>query len=151
MRKGNPAQEEHRKQMKTKASTLLCPYDDCENHTQSDANNIIFIRKYGKGATQNLFKCMKCKRTFSERKGTALFGCCLPEDKISEITKCLSEGNSIRGTARIVHVSKSTVCSLVKRLGSHMEKVTESQMQNYHIDECQLDELWGFVFKKRKI
>lgn len=151
MRKEDPAREEHRKQMKAKAGTLLCPFDDCENHAQSGVNNIKFIRKYGNGATQNLFKCMKCKRTFSERRGTALFGCCLPEDKIKGITKCLSEGNSIRGTARIVDVNKNTVCSLMKRLGSHMEKVTESQMQNYHMEECQLDELWGFIFKKRKI
>jgi transposase-like protein len=151
MRKGTPAQEEYRKQMKAKASTLFCPFDDCENHTQTGPDNIIFIRKYGKGATQNLFKCMKCKRTFSERRGTALFGCCLPEEKISEITRCIGEGNSIRGTARIARVSKNTVCSMVKRLGSHAGKVTERHMQNYHMEECQLDELWGFVFKKKRI
>lgn len=151
MRKGDPAQEEFRAQMKAKAATLSCPYDDCENHTKTGIGNIIFIRKYGKGETQNLFKCNKCKRTFSERRGTALFECHLPEDKVVEITKCLSEGNSIRGTARIAGVSKSTVCSLVKRLGSHMGKFTDRLMQNYHMEECQLDELWGFIFKKRRI
>jgi len=151
MRKGDPTREEHREQMKAKASTLLCPFDDCENHTHSGKGNIIFIRKYGNGATQNLFKCMKCKRTFSERRGTALFRCCLPEDKIHEVTGCLAEGNSIRGTARIVDINKNTVYSLVKRLGSHMGKVTENQMQDCHMEECQLDELWGFIFKKRKI
>ena len=52
-------------------------------------------------------------------------------------------------TARIVHFG--TASDMVKRLGSHMEKVTDSQMQNYLMEECQLDELWGFVFKKRKI
>ncbi len=137
--------------MKAKAKTLVCPYEDCENYAQTVEGSIQFIRKYGDSATQNLFKCMKCRRTFSERRGTAIFGCCLPEDKISEITKCLIEGNGIRATARITGVSKSTVCSLVKRLGLHMKKVTENQMQNYHMEECQLDELWSFVFKKRKI
>jgi transposase-like protein len=151
MKKKAQTQEEYREQMKARAETLVCPYEDCGNYAQAVEGNITFIRKYGNGATQNLFKCMKCRRTFSERRGTAIFGCCLPEDKISEITKCLSEGNGIRATARITGVSKSTVCSLVKRLGSHMEKVTESQMQNYHMEECQLDELWSFVFKKRKI
>jgi transposase-like protein len=151
MKKKAQTQEEYREQMKARAETLVCPYEDCENYVQAVEGNITFIRKYGNGATQNLFRCMKCRRTFSERRGTAIFGCCLPEDKISEITKCLSEGNGIRATARITGVSKSTVCSLVKRLGSHMKKVTESQMQNYHMEECQLDELWGFVFKKRKI
>jgi len=151
MKKKTQSQEEYRAQMKAKAKTLICPYADCEAHAQTVKGDIIFIRKYGNGATQNLFKCMKCRRTFSERRGTAIFRCGLPEDKISEITKCLSEGNSIRATARIVGVSKSTVCSLVKRLGSHMKKVTENQIQNYHMEECQLDELWSFVFKKRRI
>jgi transposase-like protein len=75
----------------------------------------------------------------------------LPEEKISEITRCIGEGNSIRGTARIARVSKNTVCSMVKRLGSHAGKVTERHMQNYHMEECQLDELWGFIFKKKRI
>ena len=48
MRKGTPAQEEYRKQMKAKASTLLCPFDDCENHIQTGPDNIIFIRNMGK-------------------------------------------------------------------------------------------------------
>ena len=38
MRKGDPAQEEFRAQMKAKAATLSCPYDDCENHTQAGMN-----------------------------------------------------------------------------------------------------------------
>jgi len=24
-------------------------------------------------------------------------------------------------------------------------------MTNYHLDECQLDELWGYIFKKKRI
>jgi len=128
MRKGNPDQEEYRARMKAQAATLLCPFNDCENHLQAGDGNIIFIRKYGKGATQNLFKCMKCKRTFSERRGTAIFGCCVPEDKINQVAKCVSEGNSIRGTARITGVNKNTVGSLVKRFGLHAKKVTESKI-----------------------
>jgi hypothetical protein len=54
--KGALAQEEYRKQMKIKASTLLCPFDDCENHILTGLDNIIFIRKYEKETTQNLFK-----------------------------------------------------------------------------------------------
>ncbi len=126
MEKRDPPIEENRRIMKAKARTLVCPFDDCENHIHLGDNNIISIRKYGKGAIQNLFKYMKYKRTFSERRRTALFGYCLPEEKIDEVTKCLAEGNSIRGTARIVDVNKNTVCSLVKRLGSHMEKNTET-------------------------
>jgi transposase-like protein len=151
MRRLTPEQEEYREQMKVRASTLQCGYEDCENHNNVGPGNIIFIRKYGMGATQNLFKCNRCKRTFSERKGIALYGCRLPEEKVTEVTKCLSEGTGIRATARITGVSKNTVCSMSKRIGSHMEKVTESTLQNCHVNEVQLDELCGIIFKKRRI
>jgi hypothetical protein len=79
MKKKAQTQEEYREQMKARAETLVCPYEDCENYAQAVEGNITFIRKYGNGSTQNLFRCMKCRRTFSERRGTAIFGCCLPE------------------------------------------------------------------------
>ena len=111
--------------------------------------NIIFVRKYGTGETQNLFKCTTCKRTFSERRGTPLFECHLPDEKVYQILKCLSEGNGIRATSRIVGVSKDTVGSIINRIGDHMEDVAATLMTDYHLEECQWDELWGDIFKKK--
>ncbi len=98
--------EPYHQMMKSRASTLFCPYEDCIDHKNKANGNIIFIRRYGKGETQNLFKCTSCKRTFSERRGTPLFECHLPDEKVYQILKCLSEGNGIRATSRIVGVSK---------------------------------------------
>jgi hypothetical protein len=32
-----------------------------------------------------------------------------------------------------------------------MEDVAATLMTNYNLEECQLDELWGYIFKKRRI
>jgi transposase-like protein len=75
----------------------------------------------------------------------------LPEEKVYLILKCLSEGNGIRATSRIVGVSKDTVGSIINRIGDHVECITETLMKNYHLEECQIDELWGYIFKKKRI
>ena len=90
--------EPYQEMMKLRATTLFCPYEECTDHKIKEKGNIIFIRKYGSGETQNLFKCATCRRTFSERRGTPLFECHLPEEKVYQILKCLSEGNGIRAT-----------------------------------------------------
>jgi len=70
---------------------------------------------------------------------------------ILQILKCLSEGNGIRATSRIVGVSKDTVGSIINRIGDHMGDVAATLMTDYHLEECQLDELWGYIFKKKGI
>jgi transposase-like protein len=45
--------------------------------------------------------------------------------------KCLSEGNGIRATSRIVGVSKDTVGSIINRIGDHMEDVAATLMTDY--------------------
>lgn len=143
--------EQYKQLMRKRAASLYCPFEECEDHEKTGKGNIVFIRKYGEGDAQNLFKCKTCGRTFSERRGTPLFNCKLKEEKVYQIVKCLGEGNGVRATARIVGVNKDTVGSVIERVGEHMEKVTEYLMQEYHLEECQLDELWSFVFKKKRI
>ena len=143
--------EQHKQIMGRRALSLYCPFEDCKDHERSGKGNIVFIRKYGEGKTQNLFKCKTCGRTFSERRGTPLFNCKLREEKVYQIVKCLGEGNGVRATARIVGVDKDTVGSVIERVGEHVEKITEYLMRGYHLEECQLDELWSFVFKKKRI
>jgi len=81
--------ELYRELMGRKADKLSCPHEDCEHHGEIGKGNIVFVRKYGKGETQNLFKCKTCGKTFSERRGTPFFGFILNEEKILETIMCL--------------------------------------------------------------
>jgi transposase len=63
--------------------------------------------------------------------------------------KLLAEGNGIRATARIMEISTNTVKDWLGRAGEHVEEVSDYLMKDLHVEECQLDELWSFI-KKRK-
>jgi IS1 family transposase len=89
-----------------------------------------------------------CQHTFSGRRGTAYFNI-QSEARIYTIAmRALAEGNSLRGTGRIVGVDKDTVCAWLDKAGRHCRAVTAYLFNNLHITECQLDELWSFVHKK---
>jgi IS1 family transposase len=89
-----------------------------------------------------------CQGTFSVRQGTAYFGVRAEEPNYTIAMRALAEGNSLRGTGRIVDVDKDTVCDWVGRAGRHCRVVTTYLFDTLHITECQVDELWSFVRKK---
>jgi len=143
--------EKERKKLKNRAETLFCPYENCKNYHKIGKDNIVFIRKYGEDEHMNLFQCKTCNRTFSERKGTPLFGIKLPEEKFYQVIRCLVEGNGTRATGRIVGCTKDTVTSVIKRVGKHFDAISKVMIDRYHLEECQLDELWSFIQKKKSI
>ena len=69
-----------------------------------------------------------------------------PNDTIA--MRALAEGNSLRGTGRIVDVDQDTVCDWVDRAGRHCRAVTTYLFDTLHITECQGDAFWSFVRKK---
>ncbi|MDQ3253817.1 MAG: hypothetical protein M3R15_07900 [Acidobacteriota bacterium] len=65
--------------------------------------------------------------------------------------KALAEGNGIRACSRIFDIDKNTIIRILDVAGSHCHKVSEQLIQNYHMQECQLDELWSFVKKRKRV
>ena len=143
--------EKHREKMKKRAKELFCPNENCELFGQKDRGNIVFQWKYGKERSQNLFRCNRCKKTFSERRGTPLFYMGIPEEKFVQTLQCVVEGNGIRGTARITGLNKDTVMKIIRLCGEHCEALHDYFLRELHIDECQLDEFWSFIKKNKRI
>ena len=141
----------YKMEMEEKAKKLTCPNKECKLYGVIGADNITFRERYGFGSTQNLFKCNTCNRTFSERRDTPLYGLRLPEDKIWGVVKCLIEGNGTRATSRIMGVHRDTVTKITKLFGTHAKEISEAFLKNYPLKECQLDELWTFIKKNRKM
>jgi IS1 family transposase/transposase-like protein len=92
--------------------------------------------------------CKACDTTFSARHGTAYFGVRAEERIYTIAVRALAEGNSLRGTGRIVGVDKDTVCDWLTSAARHCRAVMAYLWVNLHSPECQLDELWSFVRKK---
>lgn len=67
-----------------------------------------------------------------------------------QVVKALVEGNGVRGVSRIFDIDKNTVLQYLKRAAIQCRRVTNHFIQNIHVEELQLDEMWSFVYKKEK-
>lgn len=103
---------------------------------------------YGKNKVP-LFQCVRCNERYSARRDTALWGVRLCEEDYLRVTKSLAEGNGIRTTSRIFDLDKDTVQRCALTAGQHCQLVESVLMHHLHLEECQLDEMWSFVYKKQ--
>jgi IS1 family transposase len=95
-------------------------------------------------------RCRACGHWVSARTGTAYAGIRTPEALFCQGSRQLAEGSSLRTTARIVECDKDTVSAWVPRLGRHCGRLLDYFFRCLHLSECQLDELWTFVYKKEE-
>ena len=82
------------------------------------------------------------------RYGTAYFDLEADSSIFELAFRALAEGNSLRGTARIVEIDPETCRAWLERYAQHCRLVMLYFWQNLAIEECQLDELWSFVHTK---
>ena len=127
-------------------TTCYCPYPQCTHYGKRGFNAHLVRCGADRGIPRLL--CTKCQGTFSVRQGTAYFGVRAEEPNDTMAMRALAEGNSLRGTGRIVDVDKDTVCGWLDRAGRHCRAVTAWLFDTLHITECQVDELWSFVRQK---
>jgi IS1 family transposase/transposase-like protein len=96
-----------------------------------------------------LFRCPLCGNRYSARHATALWDVRINEKDYGRIAKALAEGVGIRTTARIFDVDKDTVSRCAFRAGIQCQFVDSILMHHLHLEECQMDEMWSFVYKKQ--
>ena len=131
-------------------SAFACPNPDCPAYGHKGQGN---IRPHGWSSKASGIRCLRCTRcghSFSERKGTPLFGTHLPEDKAVQIAQHLAEGNGMRPTSRLCGVSLNTVLRFAVRAGKHAESFHDELVQHVQVRQVQADEAWSFVGKKRQ-
>lgn len=68
----------------------------------------------------------------------------------AQVLHLLCEGNSIRGTARLAGVSKTTILKLVEDAGAAAAWYQDRVFRNLECKRIQVDEVWGFVGAKAK-
>lgn len=127
-------------------STCYCPNQQCSHYGLPGFGHHLVRRGYDGGIPRLL--CKMCQATFSVRHGTVFFDLHTDEGIYTIAMRALAEGNSLRGTGRIVGVDKDTICAWLDEAGRHCRAVTTYLFNNLHMTECQLDELWSFVRKK---
>ena len=100
-------------------SRLCCLNCDCPDHGRRGGQNLTVCDRYGKDGRFRLLRCRTCKTRFSERKGTPLFNCKLPDERAMAVLGHVSEGCGVRSTSRLVGVHRDTVTRLTRLAGTH--------------------------------
>jgi transposase-like protein len=129
----------------------FCPNPHCKCYGLRDSGYLVkagtYHKKHSK-ETKQLLKCNVCGFRFSETHSTIFSGLHYSEETIRRIIVCVSEGNGIRATARILGLSKDRVNKIVLKAGTYAEVILSNLLRSLHLNECQMDELWSFVNKK---
>ena len=132
-------------------SIYFCNNENCKSYGLRNQGNIVKAGTYTtkKDEVRQMLKCNICNDRFSETKNTIFFGSHYSSETIKQIISCTVEGNGIRSTSRILELSKDSVNKIVLKAGNHAQKVLSDLLHSLHLSECQLDELWSFVQKKK--
>lgn len=74
----------------------------------------------------------------------------LSTDKKVNVISALAEGSSIRSIERMTGVHRDTIMRLGVHTGKGCEVIMDQAMRGLKLKSIQLDEIWGFIGKKRK-
>ncbi len=102
---------------------LCCQNSQCPDAGRRGRGNLTFRGYSGQGKRIRMVYCRTCKARFSERKGTVLEHCRLPDAKALDVLNHLREGCGTRPTSRLVRVNKNTVTRYLARAGAHAESL----------------------------
>lgn len=73
----------------------------------------------------------------------------LAPEKRAQIIRCLVEGNSIRGTARLCDCVKNTVVKVLMEAGQACQAYHDEHVRDLNCKRIQVDEVWAFVYSKQ--
>jgi transposase-like protein len=97
--------------------SFLCHNPACEDHGKRGHGNLYFRGWSGRDKRIRMVYCRTCRKSFSERKGTALERARLAEDKVVSVLDHIREGCGIRSTSRLTGVSRDTISRYVALAG----------------------------------
>jgi transposase-like protein/IS1 family transposase len=96
------------------------------------------------------FRCIQCKKSFTEPHERPLDEMRLSLAKAEMILKMLCEGVSVRSIERLTEVHRDTILRLLVKAGERCEKLLGDKIRNVPCKDVELDEIWSWVFCKEK-
>lgn len=89
--------------------SFFCHNSECPDHGKRGHGNLYFRGWSGRDQLIRMVYCRSCKKSYSQRKGTALERSRLPADKAVSILDHVREGCGVRATSRLTGVARDTV------------------------------------------
>jgi hypothetical protein len=102
---------------------FFCHNSACADHGKRGHGNVYFRGWSGRDKRIRMVYCRTCKRSYSERKGTALERSQLPADKAVSVLEHLKEGVGIRATSRLTGVSRDAISRHLAKAGDQSKKL----------------------------
>lgn len=127
--------------------SLACVNPRCKHHGLKAHGNLYVRKIYGPHDTLYL-RCRSCGDEFSERKNTPLWNAKIAEDDFVGTVEQLSEGTSIKGTARLLRLTPETVRRIALKTGQHARALHNERAVKLSMTALQADERHGFVGTK---
>lgn len=128
---------------------FVCQNKNCSFYQKEPGKEV--IKKGINHSGKKQFLCLHCKKYFVETKGTPMYNKKMSERKIKQICKCLVEKQGIRAVERTLHVHRDTISKLLDDLATHASAMTDHLVKNLGMQSYEVDELWTFVKKNKKI
>jgi len=118
---------------------MICP--TCKHEAQRFGTN--------RNGSQR-FRCVECKKTFSEKLADRIAGSTIPLATVEKVLQLLIEGCSVRSVERISGLHRDTILKLMVTAGEKCEKLMARLIVNVPVKDIEADEIWSFIQKKEK-
>lgn len=134
---------------KARKLDVACPNKSCSIYSKIGRKNIIRFGQQPNGTQR--YRCVDCGRTFARTINTPFFRKHLKKKEITTICKHLAEKNGFRAIARITGHHLDTVRAVADVVAKHCKKFNEYFITEIKLTPIEIDEMWSFVKKKKKI
>ena len=134
---------------KARKLDMSCPNANCRAFDKVGLRNVV-RNGFQRNGTQK-YKCVDCGRNFVRTINTPFFRKHLKKKEIIRICKMLSEKTSFRAIARITGHHLDTVRAVADAVAKHCKKFNEYFITELKLSPIEVDEMWSFVKKKKKI
>ena len=123
-----------------------CAQSRCADFGKVAAGNI----KVHSCVEQRLY-CKTCLCTFSADSGTFFETLRTERDVVLDVLASWTERNSLRALERLKHCPHNTILHWLDLAGQHLSAVSQELIRDVRVSQAQVDELWTFIKKSRRI
>ena len=83
-------------------------------------------------------------------QGTMFYNLKKPVSLVLEVLMLLSEEMGVNAIFRVKGVKSETISSWIIKASEHVEVFRSYLKQDMRLKQCQIDEFWSFIYKKRQ-
>lgn len=123
---------------------LRCPV--CRASTQDLFYHSTYRTRDGE---RQLWRCRRCHRCLSERRGTAFFNLKTPEVEVCRSLDALTRGSTQTAVAASRHHKRDTLRQWRKRAAPQAQAVDQQFVTDLEVRDLELDEQWSFAGQKK--